>query len=247
MLYAPYPVSLITQKGWYILMTEVQQNPQDETENTKAATGPKKRGPKPKNAADNAAGNNTEPKPQNEQQGAEESTGVISSSQTELQSSTESLGSHSPEASNAQGEASKDEGDKSSVDQNKSGDGTSDNVNSGSENNQGQQAPQVTSGGNSDPSQSGDEQSKTEQVNNNGNFVVQETAKADVKPKKGLIVKVKNAGLKAVYEPHSKVSIEPGDEETIIECANHADLKSVLANIDQLNALGKKIKVVNDE
>ncbi|EXB47303.1 hypothetical protein J522_1954 [Acinetobacter baumannii 146457] len=228
-------------------MTDVQQNPQDETENTKATTGPRKRGPKPKNAADNAAGNNTEPKSQNEQQGAEESSGVISSSQTELQSSTESLGNHSPEASNAQGEASKDEGDQSSVDQNKSDDGTSDNVNSGPENNQGQQAQQVTSGGNSDPSQSGDEQSKTEQVNNNENIVVQETAKADIKPKKGLIVKVKNVGLKAVYEPHSKISIEPGDEGTIIECANHADLKSVLANIDQLNALGKKIKVVNDE
>lgn len=241
-------------------MTEAQQNPQNETENTKAATttGPRKRGPKPKNTTDNAAGNNTESKPQNEQQGTEQSSGSISSSQSELQSSNGAVGNHSPDPLNAKGEASNGDGAQSSVDQNKS----NDNVNSGTENNLGLSPQDDGQGGEANQNQSSDssdttvnsgpentpvQQTQNVQVNNNENIVVQETAKAEVNPKKGLIVKVKNVGLKAVYEPHSKISIEPDDEVTIIECANHADLKSVLANIDQLNALGKKIKVVNDE
>ncbi|KYQ83148.1 hypothetical protein AWW72_15475 [Acinetobacter sp. NRRL B-65365] len=245
-------------------MTEAQQNPQNETENTKAATttGPRKRGPKPKNTADNAAGNNTESKLQNEQQGTEQSSGGISSSQSELQSSNGAVGNHSPDALNAQGEASNGDGAQSSFDQNKSNDSSSDNVNSGTENNLGQSPQDDGQGGEANQNQSSEssnatvnsrpentpiQQTQNVQVINNENIVVQETAKAEVKPKNGLIVKVKNVGLKAVYEPHSKISIEPGDEGTIIECANHADLKSVLANIDQLNALGKKIKVVTDE
>ncbi|WP_151743046.1 MULTISPECIES: hypothetical protein [unclassified Acinetobacter] len=133
------------------------------------------------------------------------------------------------------------------VNQNQSGDTATESLNSGPETDHALQQQNEEQGDKVNQIQSTDEQTKIEQSKNNENIVVQVIDKAKEKPIQDLILKVKNEGLKAVYEPHSKTSIEPGEVLTIIQCANRADLKSVLANIDQLNALGKKIKVVNDE
>lgn len=228
-------------------MTQVQQTPQAETDNTKAAPEVKKRGPKPKNAVNAAVSNNPESKPQNEEKGPEQSNGLNSSSQTELQASKSSEANSAQDSFKAQGNTAQNESGENIGDQSQSGDLANEKVKTESENNQPPQPQDNVQGDKGDQIQSGDGQDKNEQRQNNENIVVHETVKLKDQPKQDLSIKVKNDGFKAVYEPFSKTTIEPGDEETTIQCANRADLKTVLANIDQLNTLGKKIKVVNDE
>lgn len=81
---------------------------------------------------------------------------------------------------------------------------------------------------------------------NNENIVVQEVDNVAVKSKNDLLIQVKNNGISTIFEPISKTSIKPG-ETVEIECTSRSVKQSVLNNIKQFNALGKKVEVLNHD
>ncbi|NNP70390.1 hypothetical protein [Acinetobacter sp. Ac_5812] len=227
-------------------MTQAQDKIQTTNDDAKV-TETKKRGPKPKQQAEVQTESNPAPNADNVKLGAENNSGVSSSSQTELASSEQpvtgaGLNDPNPEFQVSLDAVKTDGEDQGNSNSNQDNNGNSEKASS-SEN--------TTDLKNVNPEEkqisNGDSESKDEQNVNNENIVVQKVDQTLTIPKSALTIKVKNNGYKAVYEPFSKVSIEPGENETVIECANRTDLKTVLINIDQLKTLGKKVEVLENE
>lgn len=228
-------------------MTQAQAKTQTTNDDAKVTETKKKPGPKPKPQAEVQTESNPAPNADNVKLGAENNSGVSSSSQTELASSEQpatgaGLNDPNPELQVSQDAVKTDGDDQGNSNSNQGNNGNSEKASS-SEN--------TTDLKNVNPEEkqvsNADSESQDEQNVNNENIVVQKVDQTVTTPKSALTIKVKNNGYKAVYEPFSKVSIEPGENETVIECANRTDLQTVLKNIDQLKSLGKKIEVLKDE
>lgn len=81
---------------------------------------------------------------------------------------------------------------------------------------------------------------------NNENIVVEKVASPESTKPKGLVIEVKNSGVKSVYEPLTKTSINAG-QTVQIACANLMVKQGVLNNIKQFKDLGKNLEVLSND
>lgn len=81
---------------------------------------------------------------------------------------------------------------------------------------------------------------------NNENIVVEKADSPELTEPKGLVIEVKNSGVKSVYEPLTKTSINAG-QTVQIACANLMVKQGVLNNIKQFKDLGKNLEVLSND
>ncbi len=99
---------------------------------------------------------------------------------------------------------------------------------------------------NQDPNKDATPSTESDPKPNNENIVVEKAATPELTEPKGLVIEVKNSGVKSVYEPLTKTSINAG-QTVQIACANLMVKQGVLNNIKQFKDLGKNLEVLSND
>lgn len=200
-------------------MTEVKTNGTDEQSNEEVVTGPKKRGPKPKQSltqvdpkvsADKTEQQNNQTKSSDDSNANDVNTDDAVNDEAGNTGSTDA-------ATNA--EVSNHENSSSQAELEKAKDELKD-----------QQSNSMPEDGEL----------------NNEKSVVDSQLPPELTRRNDLVIDVKNNGLSTIFEPTSKTTLKPGETATI-ECSSKMIKHSVLNNIKQLNSLGQNVEVLSNE